>query len=70
MTGATDPTDCHCGHPSEDHAYTPSGCGSTHCMVDNEYGGYSPTCPCREYDPVYDSSTYIFYTPVRSLTCP
>lgn len=45
---------CHCGHDETDHNYTPSGCGSTHCMVDNEYGGYSPTCDCREYWPAIE----------------
>jgi len=48
---STDNRTCHCGHDETDHNYTPSGCGSTHCMVDNEYGGYAPTCSCREYWP-------------------
>lgn len=42
--------DCVCGHPAEEHNYSPSGCGTTHCLHDvDDYG--APNCEhgCREY---------------------
>lgn len=43
---------CWCGHAAEEHNYTPSGCGGTHCLHDaTDYG--APNCPrnCGEYMP-------------------
>lgn len=34
---------CECGHSSEEHHYSPSGCGGSHC----EYGG---VCECGHYE--------------------
>jgi hypothetical protein len=46
---------CICGHPGEDHNYTPDGCGTTECLWSegtDEYGlptGQRCAAKCAEY---------------------
>lgn len=45
---------CWCGHPASEHNYTPSGCGTTHCLHDSEYGEIRCEAYCREFYPAQE----------------